>query len=102
MGMLGAIQEIARNQMNAKSLSDLVYGTVLSINPLMIQLDLDKKVVLTADFLIMTRNVQNYNSTITINGKEEPCTINNALAIGDKVGMIQKAGGQEFIILDKV
>lgn len=102
MGMLGAIQEIAKNQMNAKSLSDLVYGTVFSINPLMIQLDLDKKVVLTADFLIMTRNVQNYKSTITINGKEESCTINNALEIGDKVGMIQKAGGQEFIILDKV
>lgn len=102
MGMLGAIQEIAKNQMGAKSLTDLVYGTVDSIDPLKIQLDQDKKVVLTEDFLILTKNVQNYKSTITINGKKETCTINNALVIGDKVGMIQKAGGQEFIILDKV
>lgn len=102
MGMLGAIQQIAQNQANSAGLSDFVYGTVLSVNPLMVQLDKDKKAVLTEDFLILTKNVQDFQSQITIDGAVKTCTIHNALKPGDKVGMMQKTGGQEFIILDQV
>ena len=39
---------------------------------------------------------------VTISGSEQKIKMNNALKKGDKVLMIRKWGGQDFIIVDKV
>ena len=102
----------------------IMYGKVISTSPLQIQVN--TKLILEENQLVLTRNVTNY--TIGISGstnsngghKHEDSiggettsngghshgitslTILNALKAGEEVILIRQAGGQEYIVLDRV
>jgi hypothetical protein len=76
---------IKRAAVDATMASDpmaLLVGTVLSIAPL--KVNIEQKLTLGAAQLMMTEY------------------ISNRLALGDQVMLLQKQGGQVFVIIDKV
>lgn len=97
-------------------------GEVLSVSPL--KISVDQKMILGESLLILSRNVTDFKTTITVNwstenksggsgdssfashnhgitGKKE-ITVHNGLVVGDAVLLFRKQGGQKFIVFDKV
>lgn len=94
------IRKIVLNAIQAQKLTDVLYGEVIKIVPLEIQIE--QKLVLTEDHLKLTNAVRDYETEISINGgTKQPCTIYNKLKKGDKVTLIRAHGGQSFIVIDK-
>lgn len=84
---------------NAKP-AGIFYGTVQRANP--VQVNVEQKLVLDKDFLIITERFKNTTVTINVEGKNYSYTINNELKTGDKVILLREQGGQKFLILDRV
>lgn len=119
--ILTEFQRIVLGVINAQKLSTVVYGTVISISPLEIQLD--QKLTLKEEQLKLTRAVMDYEVEMTVEHVTEnraggsgddafashnhdykgrkKFLIHNALIVGDKVTMIRTHGGQQYIIIDK-
>lgn len=118
-----AIKQLVMQTLQNTELSDVVSGEVINDNPL--QIKIDSKIILTDEFLVLTNNVRDYETTVDYievteseeetnteeTDKEETpeptpktakCTIHNALKVGDNVLMLQQSGGQMFIVLDKI
>lgn len=118
-----AIKQLVMQTLQNTELSDVVSGEVINNNPL--QIKIDSKIILTDEFLVLTNNVRDYETTVDYievteseeetdteeTDKEETpeptpktakCTIHNALKVGDNVLMLQQSGGQMFIVLDKI
>lgn len=116
------IQRIAVNAVNSSKPTAIRFGKVISITPLKIQIE--QKLTLTEQFLILTRNVKDHKVFMTVDhvtenrsggsgeasfsshnheykGKKE-FTIHNGLIVGDEVIMIQIQGGQKFLVIDKL
>lgn len=121
------IKKVALDAVNANQDADYCYGTVTSASPLKILVE--QKMELTAAQLVLCRNVTNYKTTVTVNvegvdwltedksgggGYSEFAShnhsikgtksiiINNALQVGEKVVLMRKKGGQEYLVLDRV
>lgn len=97
--ILKAIKRIAVEAVNSQKLSDIVYGTVISSNPLKVQID--QKLVLESDHLKLTSAVKDHTVDMTVNGNRQTYTVHNALKSGDSVTLIRAQGGQQYIIIDK-
>lgn len=120
--MVEAMKRIAVNAVNASNPTSLRFGKVISTSPLKIQID--QKMTLTKEFLILTRNVKDHQVDMTVDheteyksggtgdssfashnhaytGKKE-FTVHNSLVVGDEVIMIQMQGGQKYIVIDKL
>lgn len=97
--LMNIFTDRAVRAVEAKKLCEIVYGTVISISPLQIQVD--QKTILKPYQIKLTRAVMDYETEITINGVRETCTIHNGLKTGDKVTMIRVQGGQQFVVIDK-
>ena len=86
----------------------ILYGKVISASPLQIQVN--TKLILEASQIVLSKRVTNHTiptsgSTGSKDGHSHgigSLTMNNALKAGDEVIMIRQAGGQEFIVLDRV
>ena len=63
--LLETIQEIVKNTNNSLALTDILFGTVTSASPLKIQIE--QKLELTEEFLILTKNVVDYTVNVTLN-----------------------------------
>lgn len=70
----------------------LVYGKVVTTSPLSVRLDQQR--TLTANFLKRLDYTATASDGVTVEVKE--------FSKGDEVAMLQKQGGQEFLILGKV
>lgn len=70
----------------------LVYGRVITTSPLSVRLDQQR--TLTAGFLKRLDYIATASDGVTVEVKE--------FSVGDNVAMLQKQGGQEFLILGKV
>lgn len=77
------IKKIAKEERESSRLCDYIVGTIASINPITIKIS--DAMELPSDFLLATQTVKNYD-----------------LQSGDKVLMIRKQGGQQYVIIDKV
>lgn len=111
--LVALIKKAALDAVEESKPTNIVYGEVLSVNPL--KISISQNLILTNAQLILTRNVVDYELDVTvswqaeevldhthsINGKKK-ITIHNGLVIGDKVILLQIQGGQQFIVLDKV
>lgn len=121
MNLIEIVKESAMQAYRATNPADVVYGTVVSEDPLEIQID--TKMVLDESFLILTKNVSKSeievdidfsgDGSIEIEELEQTLlkklsitgakiTIHNEIQTGDTVIMQKKQGGQEYIILDKL
>ncbi|WP_421664539.1 DUF2577 domain-containing protein [Lysinibacillus telephonicus] len=97
--LLNIIKKVAINAINAQKLTTVVYGNVVDVNPLKVQID--QKLVLEKEHLKLTRNVKDFAVEATMNGSKQNFTVHNGLKKGDKVSMIRVHGGQQYIIIDK-
>lgn len=119
--ILKEIQKLVLGVINAQKLSTVVYGTVLSVSPLEVQID--QKLTLKEEQLKLTRAVMDYEVEMTVDHVTEDRSggaseaafashnhdykgrkkflIHNGLIKGDKVTMIRSHGGQQYLIIDK-
>ena len=110
---LNVIKKAALDALNASQPSDFCFGKVTSVSPL--KISIEQKMTLGAAQLVLTRNVTNYKTMVTvdwntesneshnhlISGKKE-MTIHNALQIGDEVVLFKQKGGQKYLVWDRV
>lgn len=122
--LVNLIKKAAVDAVNASKPTAIVYGKVISNSPL--KINVEQKMTLTAAQLVLTRNVTDYKTNMTIGntqtyywtGTEEnpisvdvghkhaigktSVTVHNGLVVGDEVIMIQMQGGQKYIVIDRV
>ena len=102
--LLVAIKKAAVEAVTTSKPTDLVTGKVIGVSPLKIRVS--QKLVLTGSQLVLTRNVSTYTVNVTAQWGtetgEKVLTIHNELTVGEEVLMVQKQGGQSFVVLDRV
>lgn len=94
---------------------NVYFGEVRSVSPLTI--NVEQKMVLGKEQLILTRNVTDFETMVTMNWESEEAgrephthmiagqkqiTIHNALEVAEEVILIRQQGGQKFIVLDRI
>lgn len=119
---LKMIKQVALDAVSNSTPCDFCIGVVISESPLSIQLD--QKLTLTEDFLFLTRNVMDYTITMEVDHKtesewggscgehckehshdyvgEKEFVVKNHLTEGEKVVLANMAGGQKFVVLDRL
>ena len=115
--MADLVESIKKAALDAVANSDpsaVLFGKVTGVAPLKIQIN--QKLILEEACLVLTRNVTEYDLDITpdewttesadshrhgITGKKS-IKVHNALEEGDEVILIRQAGGQQYIVLDRV
>lgn len=115
--LLQLIQQIAINAVKTSKPCDYQVGTVVSAKPLKIKMS--QSLTLEEEFIHLTRNVTDFKTKFTLDkssiyhtahvdpptdtwADEQDVTIHNALKVGEKVLVIRKSGGQDFIVIDRV
>lgn len=106
--LIEIIKKAAMEAVKASEPSDFVFGTVINNAPLSIQID--QKLILTKEFLLLTSNVMEYSVkakmfALESNGdgaEQQKMTVYNGLQIDDKVIMLKQQGGQKYVVLDKI
>lgn len=100
---LDYVKQAAVQAVMTKKPCDYIIGTVVSAKPLKIKLSEGDGLELPADFIHLSRNVTDYETQVTIGGgTKQTMKVYNALKKGDKVIMIRKWGGQDYVVIDKV
>lgn len=134
--LVKVLKKAALDAVKASKPSNVMFGKVISISPL--KINVEQKMILTAAQLVLSRNVTDYKTKITmldsdgwetenhththtiqdtytgggsaekhthkhkINKEKKVITIHNGLVVGDQVILIRQAGGQKFIVLDRI
>lgn len=123
------VKEAAVNAIHAERPCNYIIGTVTSESPLKIKLSESDGLELEEDFLHLARNVTDFETEITVKSeydwktqpraggsgaaayashdhdiilKKKKIWIHNALKKGEKVLLIRKWGGQDYIVVDRV
>lgn len=94
------IKKIAIQVVEDSKPAGVVYGTVLSTNPL--RITIDQKLTLESTHISLTSNVKDYNVDITLDGIRRNYTVHNGLKNGEKVILLREQGGQAYIVIDRV
>jgi len=110
--LLEAIQSAADGQYNRKTPTDFIFGTVTSLNPLVIKPDNNKPI--TQDFLILSALCRRFDTGNLVHlhlaergsGEETDdrlvtVMVWRGLIVGDRVRMLQCCGGQKYYVLDR-
>lgn len=116
------VKSIALSAVKATKPMEVICGTVKQINPL--KVELNQKLILEKDDLILTDNVTDFETEITavewftenksggsgdaafeshkhdIKGRKK-VIIHNSLKAGEKVILLRVQGGQQFVILNR-
>lgn len=80
--MFNTMKQIAENVFEARRPADWCYGKVISLDPFQVQID--QKLPLKKEFLAVRTGVSA-----------------SSFKVGDKLILLRKQGGQEYLILDK-
>jgi hypothetical protein len=101
MDLIEVLQGINQESYAGMKPTDLAFGTVQSLSPLTIQTESTMQ-PLPEEALILTDTVKakSYSGT-TSDGASFSVTINEGLAVGDRVVLLRCASGQRFIVLSK-
>lgn len=99
---LDLVKKAAVQAVKSEKPCDYVIGTVTSTKPLKIKLSDGDGLELGAEFFHLARNVTDHTITVSFSESEQKMKVHNALKKGDKVIMIRKWGGQDFIVIDRV
>lgn len=122
------VKRICNDLMHTMQLSDIKFGEVVSENPLSIMVD--QKNVITAEYLVLTKAVQDYTVDVTVswltddnthkhgngnNGQDTAevehnhnikgrklITVHNGLTEKEKVVLLRMTGGQKYLVLDRI
>lgn len=63
------LQGLIKQSMESASLANVMFGTVVSVNPL--QINVEQRFTITEEFLILTKNVKDYTTSVTVNWNTE-------------------------------
>ena len=80
--MFNAMKQVGENVFTAMRPADWCYGKVISLSPFQVQID--QKLPLKKEFLAVRTGVSA-----------------SSFKVGDKLILLRKQGGQEYLILDK-
>lgn len=95
------IKKAAIDAVKASSPTSILYGTVVSTEPL--KVNLEQKLTLDSDHLLLTDNVRNYmTEQELIGGVIQSYTVYNSLKKGEQVLLLQVQGGQKYVILNRL
>lgn len=117
--LLSLIKQAAMDAVLASNPLSIVFGEIASIDPF--EVIVDQRYTLTADFLIVPESLTKlelklehthkytYSTDTGSTTKKtqkadyaEPIIIRKGLEIGDKVILLRLAGGQQYLILDRM
>lgn len=122
--LVETLKRAAVEAMEAKKPVNVYFGEVVSASPL--KINVEQKMVLGESQLILTRNVTDYMTTVTVqwnteigvlssDGKttappphlhgivgQKNFLMHNALEVGDEVILIRQQEGQKFIVIDRI
>ncbi len=116
-GFVSEIKKIAVNAVNSEKPCNIVFGSVISDSPL--KINVEQKLTLSEDQLILSRNVTDYEIEINIEDKNKWLTeiedlhkheikgrkklkVLGKLKTGEKVILARVYGGQKFVVLDRI
>ena len=123
-GLVEAMKRAARDERESSKPVNVYFGEVVSAAPL--KINVEQKMVLGESQLILTRNVTDYMTTVTVqwnteigvlssDGKttappphlhgivgQKNFLMHNALEVGDEVILLRQQEGQKFIVIDRV
>ena len=123
-GLVEAMKRAARDERESSKPVNVYFGEVVSAAPL--KINVEQKMVLGESQLILTRNVTDYMTTVTVqwnteigvlssDGKttappphlhgivgQKNFLMHNALEVGDEVILIRQQEGQKFIVVDRI
>lgn len=94
------MKKTAVDAVNASKPANMIFGKVISTSPL--QIKVDQKLILGKSQLVLSKNVTDYRLSVTKNAEPEWITVHNALKTGEEVILMQVAGGQKYIVIDKI
>lgn len=120
------IKQTAVDAVKAEKPINACYGTVTQVSPL--QILVDQKLLLGINQLVLSRNVTDFQTEVTISSSygwktenknggsgydafsshnhdinmKSTITIHNGLVKGDEVILIRQQGGQKYIVWDRV
>lgn len=121
-GLVSAMKRAAKEEREASKPVNVVFGQVISISPL--QINVEQQMVLGEKQLVLARNVTDYVTQVTVSWNTEnrsggsgessfsshnhaitgrkQITVHNGLAVGDEVILVRQQKGQKFIVLDRI
>lgn len=80
---------------------DAITGTVLTASPITVQVD--QKLILRADQITLAKHVTDHEEQMGIPGVGTvSVSVKGALRTGDQVILLQKKGGQHYVIIDRL
>ena len=97
--LVGVIQQIVQNTIEAMKMADKATGTVESVSPLRVKIDSSIQSVPSAA-LLLTDTVR--ERVVPVQGGEGTVTIREGLKEGDRVLMLKVRNGQQYIILSRI
>lgn len=117
-----AIKKAASKAVKAEKPVEVCFGKVTSASPL--QILVDQKFTLGAAQLVLTRNVTDFTTNVTVSWNTEnksggsgessfashnhaitgrkSITVHNRLVVGDEVILIRQQGGQKYVVVDRI
>lgn len=117
-----AIKRAALEAVNASKPVEVCFGKVTSASPL--KISVEQKMILGAAQLVLTRNVTNFTTEVTVDWSTEnksggsgdasfsshnhaiagrkKITVHNGLVVGDEVVLIRQQTGQKYIVVDRI
>ncbi len=121
-GLIDIMKRASMDAVDNAQMCDLRYGTVVSVNPLKVQVT--NLFTIPESLLVVPQHLTNYSISVTVDWTTEnksggsgessfsshshgmngtkTMTINNALKVNDKVALLRKTGGQSYFILDRI
>ena len=94
--LIETIKKAAVDAVRASNPVVFLFGVVIKENPLTI--NIDQKMELTEEFLVLTSQVKLYETIIN----NQKTIIDNSLKKDEQVILIRMQGGQRFIVLDRM
>lgn len=111
--MVETIKTAAIDAVNASNPVAVIFGTVVSILPL--KVNIEQRFTLDDSHLILSSAVRDHQLEVTVDHStqiesghshqvtgKKTITVHNGLKIGEKVIMMRVQGGQKYVILDRV
>jgi len=104
-GLIEVMKQIVMDTLQAEMPTDICFGVVTGISPL--KISLERKMEITEEFLTVCQQITDHQNDVMLwrEGGEKygyhACYF-QGLRLGEKVVLAKMAGGQQYLVLDRV
>lgn len=99
-GWIQLLKQISREERAASRPCRTAYGTVKSVEPLVVSLN--QKHAISEAIIDVPDYLTDYGVDVTINGLKQHGVIHNSLKTGDKIILLQNDGGQTYTVIGRI